>query len=232
MDKHIKLLMTHMPSLAIDLQESLELVQEVLSEIVEEAGDETKKAFQEREFEATNDLAVLAEASFQYERKLDEIIDSLDVEKMEEEILSEEEVPPRNYEKYEVDRNIEHNLYDNFKHKRPFGYQFNKEPMVQVRTWREMYISLSETLFEIDEEKFLAFEDDLAMNGRRKPYYSKDDILLRKPALIGEKIYIETNHSANRLRNLMIRSLKAFAIQPEEVKVFLRADYTNMNVED
>ena len=60
---------------------------------------------------------------------------------------------------------------------------------MEVRTWKEMLLTC-ELLIAVDEEKFLKFENDPVMNGKKRKYFSKNKGDLRKPKLVGDKIYI------------------------------------------
>lgn len=46
---------------------------------------------------------------------------------------------------------------------------------------------------------------------------------------IGGGIYIETNMSANSIRNLILKLLKEFSIPTNSFNVYLKADYTSLN---
>jgi ribose 5-phosphate isomerase RpiB len=48
-----------------------------------------------------------------------------------------------------------------------------------------------------------------------------------KPVL--NKIYVETNQSANSLRNLIVKMLKEFNLKISDYKIYFRADYTELN---
>ena len=52
---------------------------------------------------------------------------------------------------------------------------------------------------------------------------------MRRPVHIGSGIYLETNMSANGIRNLILKLIKEFNIPTNSFKVYLKADYTSLN---
>lgn len=53
---------------------------------------------------------------------------------------------------------------------------------------------------------------------------------MRKPVkLKNHDIYIETNMSANSIRNLLVKLLKRYEIKITDYQIFLRADYTDLH---
>jgi hypothetical protein len=74
----------------------------------------------------------------------------------------------RNYSQYEVDSNVEHTLYENLTHIRPYGFKINEHYIVKVKTWKEMLVKTCEFLIAIDEEKFSNFENVGYMKMERK----------------------------------------------------------------
>lgn len=66
------------------------------------------------------------------------------------------------------------------------------------------------------------------MMGKKKKYFSKNDKELRSPFKIRDDIFVETNHSANTLRDLIIRILKEYNFEILEYKVYFTADYSDL----
>jgi uncharacterized protein YeeX (DUF496 family) len=50
--------------------------------------------------------------------------------------------------------------------------------------------------------------------------------------MISGSIYVETNMSSNSIRNIIIKMLKEYNIKISDFKLYFRADYTNMNMEN
>lgn len=220
------------PEQAIELRESLELIQSVLSETVELAGASIENVIRDRKFEKLPYYTELAEHGYNYEEKIEQVMGLLEMEESEVADLDEETTEGRqipNYEEYRVDHRIEHSLLEDFRFKRPYGFKLNEDQDVEAKTWKEMLVRFSEILYALDKRKFLSFEHDPTMNGRRKRHFSKNEADLRDPQCIGGEIFIETHHSANTIRNFMIKMLSNYDFKISDFRVYYRADYTNMN---
>ncbi|HPF16832.1 MAG TPA: hypothetical protein P5107_08305 [Thermotogota bacterium] len=233
MDKEslLKMLKTEFPEKAIDLSENLELLKETIKDIIEEIGEKIQSDFSHRMFENLELFGEIAKEFSFFENQTDEAIALLDIDDLSDNTVPEEEQGIRtlpNYSEYVVDTNIEHTLYENFTHKRPSGFKLNEYKIVHVDTWQEMVVKTCELLMAIDRDKFLGFENSKTMNGKKRKYFSKDSTLMRNPKHIKDKIYIEVNQSANSLRNMLIKLLKAYHFNISDYAVYLRADYTNL----
>ncbi|SHE82879.1 hypothetical protein [Clostridium fallax] len=234
LEEILNLIKEDFPDKSIDISESLALLMDTIDDVMNKINDKIGKAYSNRDFSTVEKYNTLGKAINTYETKIDEIINFTRME--ENEILedSTEESSGKNlpnYEEYIVDNKIEHTLYENFTHIRPFGFKFNSGELIEVRTWQEVLIKTCEKLFSVDEEKFFSFENKKSMNGKKNKYFSTKTDNIRKPEIIGNKLYIETNMSGNGIRNLIIKILKEFDIKIVDYKVYFRADYTNVNKE-
>lgn len=219
------------PDKAIDIMESLELLSVAINETIESVGKKITKSFSEKQYDKIPYYSSIAEEIEFYEKKIEEIISMVDVDDdiiMEEETDEEVEVKTiPNYSEYVVDHNIEHTLYENFTHKRPFGFKLNDHHIVEVKTWKDMLIRTSEYLIAIDEKKFLSFEIKASMNGKKNKYFAINPDDMTRPRKVAGKIYIEMNQSGNAIRNLIIKLLKEYNFKISEYKVYFRADYSS-----
>ncbi|WP_245566490.1 hypothetical protein [Tuberibacillus calidus] len=230
----IKTLKDEFPNKTIDISESLELLKETINDTMDSISVELKLAYSKRDFTRVRLFTKLGEEINQYEQKLEQIIELLEIE---DPIENREDLEPEgkktvnspDYSIYYVDPNIEHTLYENFTYKRPFGFRISNQEIIEVKTWQEMLIKICEILIAVDENKFMSFEHNPNMNGKKRKYFSKNDKGMNKPKLIGDKIFIETNISANSIRNLVLKLLKEYGSKSSEFKVYLRADYTEMH---
>ncbi|SES69206.1 hypothetical protein [Anaerobranca gottschalkii] len=134
-----------------------------------------------------------------------------------------------NYQKYRANKDVEYTLYENFTHKRPYGFKLKDYPFIVAATWKDVLIKTCEIFMDLDENKFLSFANYPNMNGKRKKIFSLTHNSMRAPKKIGDKIYIETNLSANSIRDLIIKLLKEYNFEVTDYKVYFRADYTNLN---
>ncbi|MBM7562511.1 hypothetical protein [Fusibacter tunisiensis] len=218
------------PNKAIDLYSSLELVQTVLSEIINEIGLKASKNINERNFEEVNSLASIAESLYKYEQNILNVLSILEIESAADNSDGNKMLPE--YEKYTVDTNIEHSLYENFTHVRPYGFKINDKKVVEVTSWQQMLIKTCEIFLKLDKERLLGFENLEHMNGKKNKYFSVTNSVLRKPGSVNDEIYIELNQSSNSVRNLIIKMLKEFGFKISDFKVYFRADYTNLKEEN
>lgn len=227
----LKNIKNEFPDKAIDIIEGLELLRMVIDETVETIGEKVNESFSEKQYDKLPYYSKLAEEMETYEKKMKEVIDILDIEDLEleseEEVDEEKEIP--DYDKYTIDKNIEYSLYENFTHKRPYAFKLLDDRLIRVKTWQEMLIKVCERLIEVDEKKIIGFEELEHMNGKKKKYFSSKSKGMRNPKRVANKIYVETNQSANSIRNLLIKILKEYGLKTGDLKIYLRADYTEIN---
>jgi hypothetical protein len=219
------------PDKAIDIIEGLELLRMLIDDTVETIGEKVNESFVEKQYDKLPYYSKLAEEMVTYEKKLKEVIDILDIEDLElegkKEADEEKEIP--DYNQYTVDKNIEYSLYENFTHKRPYAFKLLDDRLIRVKTWQEMLIKVCENLMKVDNEKIIRFEELEHMNGKKKKYFSSKSKGMRNPKRVANKIYVETNQSANSIRNLLIKILKEYGLKTGDLKIYLRADYTEIN---
>jgi len=224
------------PQKAIDLSSSLELLQETINDTMNAIGEKIIEAVHNRDFTTKQKFDQLALSLHEYEQQIiqtaakleleDVELDSTDVEDSDEE-KDKRDIP--NYGAYLVDHNVVHTLYENFEHVRPFGFKLQTNELIQVRTWKDMLIKTCELLYNINQETFMKFEQNPTLNGKKNKYISQTATGMRKPQLIADHIYVETNMSANHIRNLLIRMLKEYRFKINDFQVYFRADYTEIN---
>lgn len=219
------------PNKAIDMYESIELLQNVLNDTIKEISDKTSEKVLERKFDEVTKLADVAKSLNVYENKINDLLMALELEITTDyqpvNDTDERRVLP-NYSDYIVDSNVEHTLYENFTHIRPFGFKINENQLIEAATWQEMLIKTCELLIAVDKEKFLSFENNTSMNGKKNKYFSRTETILRKPGAISNQIFIELNQSSNSIRNLIMKLLKEYNYKVADYKVFYRANYTDL----
>lgn len=236
LENAMQIIKIEFPNKAIDLAESLELLKEVINDTMNAISHKSNDAFDKRDFAARRRYDEIAQFVYEYEQNLDQLITKIGVDAtdfIEEEDKDEENERKKilNYADCIVDNNVEHTLYENFTHKRPYAFRMDDEQAFETRTWQEMLIKTSELLFNIDSEKFLSFEYTPGMNGKKVKYIATSSDGMRRPQPILDKVFIETNMSGNGIRNLILKILKAYGVKVTDYKVYLRADYTELNQE-
>lgn len=220
------------PDKAIDMVEALELLRMVINDTNEIIDGKLKRLISDKQYEEITTYSDMANKLTLYEKKIEDIISFIDLEENEPIKDEDEEDEKRtipDYAEYVVDQNIEHSLYENFTHKRPYGFRINSQQLIKASTWKEMLSKFSELLITIDEKKFMGFENRKNMNGKKKKYFSVNPDIIRNPMKVANKIYIETNQSSNSIRNLIIKLLKEYGFSINQFKVYLKADYTSLN---
>lgn len=232
LDMFFQELKEKLPDKAIDISESLELLKETINDTMETIAAKVNEAIISRDLGKIKQYAGLVEIGHEYEIKIEEIIKILDVEELavKEEIneITDNKILP-NYDEYTEDNKVEHSLYENFTHIRPFGFKINNSSLIEGKTWQEVLIRTSEFLLNKDKTKFLSFENNKNMNGKKNRYFSCKPEGIRKPELVESNIYIETNMSGNAIRNLIIKMLKQYGIKVSDYKIYFRADYSNLS---
>lgn len=134
-----------------------------------------------------------------------------------------------NYQEYSVNTKEEHNLHEDFTYKRPYAFKLDDES-IKVKTWQQMLIRTCELLYALDQKRFIQFENDPGMKGRKQKIFSSNPDDMRSPGKIeGCPLYVETNLSANSIRNLISRILGRYGIKNNRFKIYLRADYSSMH---
>lgn len=229
----ISLIREEVPNKAIDLAESLELLKETVSDTLNEILQKSNEAFQKRDISRRNELNRLIDQIIPLEIEISQMISELDVDdenhiigEIDEE--SEKRVIP-NYADYYVDTNVEHTLYEDYTHKRPWAFRMNEQNIIQVSTWKEMLIKTCELLMAVDEEKIMGFENLDRMNGRKRKYFSAVEDNMKEPMSVNGKVFVETHMNSNGFRNLIIKLLKEYDFKVSEFKIYLKADYTTMS---
>lgn len=219
------------PDKAIDIIECLELLRMVIDDTIETIGEKVNESFSEKQYDKLPYYSKLAEEMETYEKKLKQVIDILNIEDLELEIKQEaiEEKEIADYNTYTIDKNKEYSLYEDFTHKRPYGFKLIDDNLIRVKTWQEMLIKVCEALIKVDQKKIIEFEDLKHMNGKNKKYFSVKNNGMRRPKSVANKIYVETNQSANSIRNLLIKILREYRLNASDLIVYLRADYTELN---
>jgi len=217
------------PEYAIDLNECCDLLLDTLDNIKRAIKKKVNYAYDDNKYYSINKYVDLAENIDIIVNKLLEIKNDLEPDNENVDVKNEESRVIPNYEEYYVDPNIPHSLYENLSHKRPYAFEFNKQKY-ETKTWVEVLIKTCEVLYNIDDKIFRSFEHDRKMNGKKSKYFSRNSELLRKPVLLDKTdIYIETNMSANSIRNLIVKMLQKYDYKISDYILYFRADYSELH---
>lgn len=125
----------------------------------------------------------------------------------------------------DLDRTEPYSLDEDFRYKRPYGVVFRGHAYNNLVTWKRVYTIICRILIGDDPERFLQIVTSPAFITRRgNKDFSTSRNDLRESVELASGIYAEINLSANGIRDRIIRLLKAFGIDPNECKIYLRED--------
>ena len=226
------MIQAELPTIASELAASIDLLQIALAGAKAEAAELTRTYIGSGNFGKSRVLHNLAEKIHILENQLDEFLDILETGVPSEELVEEADTESLaeaiDYTQYEVDNRVAHSLYEDFKHVRPYGFILKDGPLHQVRTWKEMVTTLCQQLDLLQPDMLTTFPTIKKLNGKKNAYFAFKPDDLRTPVAISRSIFLEANQSANAFRNLMHKVLAQFGLSPADMKVFFRADYTNI----
>lgn len=125
----------------------------------------------------------------------------------------------------ELDREKRHELGEDFRYKRPYGFVLKGIAVKDLVTWRKMLQAMCRVLSRIDNDTFLGLPDsDTFVSNRGLRYISRDPSELRLASAISDEIFVEANLSANNTRNIMAKLLDEFGVAASELCIYLRED--------
>ena len=79
---------------------------------------------------------------------------------------------------------------------------------------------------------FTSLEADPDLQGRKRPYFSRDGLGLDTPAKIPDAdLYVETHVSARYLKKMIANLLGKYDIPEEEYLIYLKKDFTPLHEE-
>ena len=79
---------------------------------------------------------------------------------------------------------------------------------------------------------FTSLEADPDLQGRKRPYFSRDGVGLDTPAKIPDAdLYVETHVSARYLKKMISKLLGKYDIPEQEFLIYLKKDFTPLHEE-
>lgn len=124
-----------------------------------------------------------------------------------------------------LDQSEAHSLNEEFTYKRPYALKLEQKVFTDVVTWKRLYAYVCKYLAQKDAAKFDQLPGaPLFTSNRGNSSFSPSAKSLRSPLIITNKVYAETNFSANHLRDHIKDLLTYFSIQLTECTVYLRQD--------
>lgn len=235
-DELVKFLNNNFPDQLGEINAAMDLLIESIDDAAEVVAAKGNKLSLDKEFKDAAVLMSRADELQTLSKKVEDYAGILGSEEIalvsEDEAIEDIEKTYPNYSDYEVDSNDVHTLHENYVHKRPYAFEL-KGRKIHVNKWKAMLIETCNVLADINLDIIKGFPNNPRFKGRKSQYFrSKDPGSMRSPLkLEGLDMYVETNFSANDIRNLIIRMIRQYRIPTSEYKIYLRADYTGLHQE-
>lgn len=225
------------PSSISDIREALDLLATSIDSAVDQVGEKVTKSFADKDFKKVSELSLNSEELDSISKKiqdvigdLDNIIDDRNIEEDLKEVDAIDEKSIPNYGDYLVDTEVEHNLYEDLTHKRPCAFKIEGKK-IDIKDWKGALVETCNYLARKDSAIIKQFVDDPKMNGKKVIYFSRVKLPTMRAAreIKNANIYIESNLSANGIRNLLIKVLNKYNIKLKDYKIYLKADYSDLH---
>ncbi len=125
----------------------------------------------------------------------------------------------------ELDREVPHTLDEDFTFNRPFGFILDGQATTGLTTWQRLYELVCANLIARDEQRMRSlFDHPDFVSNRGNRTIEHDPAKLRKALQVADGLYIESNLSANSIRDVIRRLLQQYAIPLEQIRIYLRQD--------
>lgn len=234
--KVFEFLGAEVPSSVGDIREALDLLATSIDTAIEQVGEKVSKSFADKDFKKAAELSLNSAELDSISKKIQEVMGGLDTiiddrniedsKKIDE--VDEKSIP--NYRDYLVDIEIEHNLYEDLTHKRPCAFKI-EDTKVEIKDWKGALVQTINYLAKKNPSIVRSFVDDSKMNGKKVIYFSRVKLPTMRAAreIKSANIYVETNLSANGIRNLLIKMLNKYNIKLSDYKIYLKADYSELH---
>lgn len=235
--KVFQFLCKEVPSSAEDIREALDLLVTSIDTAIDKVGEKVNKSFADKDFKKVAELSLNSEELDSISKKIQDVISELDIiiddENIEESSKGIEESDEKtipNYRDYLVDTEVEHNLYEDLTHKRPCAFKI-EDTRIEIKDWKGALVETINYLAKKDSSIVRSFVDDPKMNGKKVTYFSRVKLPKMRSAreIKLANIYVETNLSANGIRNLLIKVLNKYNIKLTDYKIYLKADYSELH---
>ncbi|WP_349764214.1 hypothetical protein [Fusobacterium sp. SYSU M8D902] len=211
-----------------ELIASIELQKDTLEEISKELGNVyVPQLLTSQNYEKINEAVEKIKFINNKAKELEELlIKNLEVN---EEITEDnEEILVKDYDKYRVDENEKHTLYEIFRHKRPCAFVIENK-RIEANNWKEVLIDTCNYLSEKNKKILEEIVINEKIKGRKRSLFS----VTKKQMFSPEKLkyingYVETNLSADGIKNLIKKLLKIYEVPLNKYYIHFRADYSEM----
>ena len=136
------------------------------------------------------------------------------------------------YDAYRVDETIPYSLGTVLTNKKPSAFSLYDQKY-EVDSWKQMLLQTCALLNRMNPMLFASLESDPDLQGRKRPYFSRDGIGLDTPAKIPDAdLYVETHVSARYLKKMIANLLGKYDIPEEAYLIYLKTDFTPLHEEN
>lgn len=230
----IEELKIYFPEDILDIKDCVDLLSESIDSAYSDIQKSSDTAFTNHDFKKINLLLEAAEKVSKIQNYINLLSDKLEIDESKDKRTDNSsddheirQLP--DYSKYVVDKNIPHNLYEDFTNKCPSSFSLCSE-RTTAEHWKDLFLLTCETLAKNDNYKFVKSALDKTMQGRKINYFSESERHMRRPEkLKSANIYVETNLSANQIRNILAKLIRLCGYSITDYNIFLRADYTSLH---
>ena len=137
-----------------------------------------------------------------------------------------------NYEEFRVDESVPYDIMNDFCYKKPAAFSIDGEKY-SARLWKSVLLKTCELLYAKNKKIFEEFLNDKFMQGKTRIYFSENEKLMSNPEQIKEtNIFVETNLSANGIRDLIVKMLDQYRIPHAAYKIYLSKDLNPLHIEE
>ncbi|MGG3792527.1 hypothetical protein [Geobacillus thermodenitrificans] len=126
----------------------------------------------------------------------------------------------------ELDKEIPHDLNEDFSYKRPYGFVLEGKAYKDIDTWRRLYTVFCKHLYNRDPKLFssLIHHENFISRRGNKTFSNSPDDFANVAIPITKDIYADGNLSANSIRNNMKKLMEVFEIPIDQLVIYLRED--------
>lgn len=218
---------------AEEISDALDMLSYSLDELLNSANDELAKAHKSKESDKSDELMKLSKFVWMVQVEISEYSAvMLCGEENEEDDAdqSEEQITVPDYSQYTVDSAIPHNFSESFTHKKITALQI-MDQWFDVKDWKNALIQTCNYLIDLDKSRFIKMTGDPIMKGRKISYFGKDSVDRKNAKLKNSDLYVWTNLSADSTKKLIKKMLMKYGIKIADCRIFLRADYSPLHME-
>ena len=135
------------------------------------------------------------------------------------------------YDSFRVDETVPYDLSSVITNKKPAAFSLYGQK-IEVDSWKQMLLQTCALLNRMNPMLFTSLEMDPDLQGRKRPYFSRDGVGLDTPAKIPDAdLYVETHVSARYLKKMISKLLGKYNIPEEEYLIYLKKDFTTLHEE-